>query len=464
LSSLQFNPQIHEQWGQSRLIFWRLAFSPTYSRTKALDELRHIFAEELGVTAYTVYELTGNFDLLVRVWLPRECTRAMLRERFRTLSEIGEVDYFEVDDTLRQWIWDDGVGGLRKPDPAVLRDGPGASDFYAVNRALATKTPLQEAQREAYIKANVLAETPTNPGVKFAVAVRAQNLGDRQRDAIRKTLLQIMNDAETIHERSLYEGEGFGQFLLIGRVAFEHFHAISAELTERINNDALLEGFGARTYTFPVATPHFVEFSDHLPINGTEPARESLRSYLEAGESESLEVKGSAFVDLKRYFIGDGARETPDEIADEGVLRSIVALLNGRGGVLIVGAVEKAHFASVRHHADLFRTIEEIGDFLVVGLAPDYGDRGNWDAWERRLRDVANTRIQPPAGSWYTAHRDTSLGRDIAVIVVAPPQDQSPYYLQMAGDYAFFTREGNLTRRLHGPEIHAYLDQRRRRR
>src|SRR5687768_15863047 len=61
--------KVHERWGGERLFFWRLAFSPTYDANRILDALREVLAEQ-NVTSYAVYETSGLYDVLLRVWMP----------------------------------------------------------------------------------------------------------------------------------------------------------------------------------------------------------------------------------------------------------------------------------------------------------------------------------------------------------------------------------------------------------
>src|SRR4051812_44958174 len=73
--------RMHEDFAQERMAFVQLKFEPTYHRDWALQQLRSAF-RETHVVSYTVWELFGDVDLLIRLWLPpslsmKELTRGL---------------------------------------------------------------------------------------------------------------------------------------------------------------------------------------------------------------------------------------------------------------------------------------------------------------------------------------------------------------------------------------------------
>src|SRR5262249_19011992 len=126
---------------------------------------------------------------------------------------------------------------------------------------------------------------------------------------LRDDLREILHDCKHVSTASLYKGSGFCQFMIMGKVESSAFSTIKTDLIDRINQKKMQRVFGVRTYT------HIVTGSagDTFPMVDRLPSAEivttdvdPVEKYLEQVESDVLEFKGSAFVDLNRYFLGDG--------------------------------------------------------------------------------------------------------------------------------------------------------------
>ncbi len=77
----------------------------------------------------------------------------------------------------------------------------------------------------------------------------------------------------------------------------------------------------------------------------------SVRKLASRDESDTLEFKSSLSVDVRRLLLGDGEKSTSTGLEDEGVLRSIVAMLNSKGGDVVVGVAEKEDFRAAAPRA-----------------------------------------------------------------------------------------------------------------
>jgi DGQHR domain-containing protein len=186
----------------------------------------------------------------------------------------------------------------------------------------------------------------------------------------------------------------------------------------------------------------------------------SVKKLVSRDESETLEFKGSLSLDVKRLLLGDGARATRVGLEDEGVLRSIVAMLNSRGGEVVVGVLEQIDFA----HADDQRlaSLLRIEDKLIIGLDQEYDKKG-WDSYQRRLTELIESRIGPDVLDQQLveiaklAARDGESGATYDICRVSIQPSETRQYLN--GEH-FYVRRGNKTDQLKGPEIDRYWQSR----
>jgi DNA sulfur modification protein DndB len=166
---------------------------------------------------------------------------------------------------------------------------------------------------------------------------------------------------------------------------------------------------------------------------------------LMAGESDTLEVKGSLSLDLNRLLLGDGKKEKSKTIEDE-ALAQIVAFLNGKRkeGRLIIGAIETKRYVYENIQQRL-GFCPQIGSFTVVGIESDYGFVDG-DHFENRLRDLVKTRITPNIESSITTEFMPYKGKTLGVIVITRDPNQWCYL----DGKQFFVRHGNRTIELLG--------------
>ena len=68
---LHWHNSVHKEWGKERLYFYRLGFAPIYNLTAIERALSKLFARH-RIGSQVTYELYGNWDLLVRLWLPSD--------------------------------------------------------------------------------------------------------------------------------------------------------------------------------------------------------------------------------------------------------------------------------------------------------------------------------------------------------------------------------------------------------
>lgn len=265
----------HEEIGES-LYFWRLSFSPIYLRDSARAGLRAALAR-CRVKSVTVYEMLGVYDVLIRVWLPKGCQpdhfqEALLDELKPHGLEMSEP--FAVEYPVRHWAFDRGG----EPDDPTKGD---------IKRLLRNPDKVRAFERrelsaddDAELQSKFLAVTPgfrdkQRPGIKFALVVSgtsrepgaepsAQTLTPTDRDELEEQLTRVLDEATTIEDRSLYAGEGFGHFVILGRVSYDNFHDIHKKLVTQIEEAPIREPFTAGTLTLVSGQRGLRLFSEQL--------------------------------------------------------------------------------------------------------------------------------------------------------------------------------------------------------
>lgn len=442
VSRYQWHSRVHKEWGKERLYFWRLRFQPVYERGAVIDRLQEVF-EEMDIASYAVYELFGEADLLLRVWLKTAHTatdlKDKLHERIRELN-LSHAEHFSVSKILRHWVWDDE--GLAPPSNDRLLEPLPDHHINQVNMGRATRSTLSTLTADG-----LLAETLHIRGIKFAMVITApvQELSLDQQNDLRRRVTEIVEQADRIQERSLYQGSGFGLYLLLGRVDYDHFDDIRRQLADPINTGVVPASIGARTYTMIVPGQDFLLFQDILPLAKQIRDDEDFHAeqVLRSDESSKIEVKASAYLDYNRLLLGDGRREKNDEWTTEGVLRAVCALLNTEGGTVVVGALEQRRFPRLGPFAEA----PKIGRYICVGVEPDYFGR-DWDRYELDLQKLFRDRIKDKPGLWLNVTREAVQGVDVAKIYIRQP-DRDWYYLD---GRRFFVRQGGATIELDGPD------------
>ncbi len=175
--------------------------------------------------------------------------------------------------------------------------------------------------------------------------------------------------------------------------------------------------------------------------------------YLDKDESETLEFKGSLAINLNRYLLGDGKLVHDSSLPNEGVLKSIVAFLNAKGGDLLVGILELKRFEDI--YNDRLSDCPVHKDKIVFGIEGEY-NKDEWDGYLQRLMSYIETRISPDVidADLVRIARASHDGKDLCLISVQPADAKQ--YLQNR----FYIRRGNKTVLLEGADIDRYWSSR----
>lgn len=453
---LIWNHRVHQQWADEDLSFWRLAFFPRFREKDVVKTIERVLAE-LDISSYAVYETLGLFDLFIRAWLPSQS-----HERVeQALNEALQGEYlqllesFTVNRVLRHHVWDDGKGGLHEPDATTLEQHLSDEEINAVNQNSLSPERVEELEEK-----KVIAPLDPKPGIKFFTIITSPvfstTFGARKR--LEQDLLGVLEDSR-IKETSLYEGSGFGNFIVMGRAASDDFFAIPA-LANDINELGIYEAFTARPYTHPCGSENMLAFVEQIPTAKRE-EQIDVKAMLESPESRQLEVKGSLRLDWGRWLLASepGELESNDDVLNDGVIKAVVGMLNADGGQVLIGALERRRFASGESPLDpRLAEFEQIGDYLVVGIdGEERFKAGEWDAFRLQLQDLLTRRIDPsPAGLFNVS--EAKLGDRTLCVVTVQPSSTTWFYRRLGPNdpVRFYVREDGRTIAYAGSDADNY--------
>ena len=168
-----------------------------------------------------------------------------------------------------------------------------------------------------------------------------------------------------------------------------------------------------------------------------EPELEPIADVARRGESERLEFKSSARVNLRT-----GKR---DDAMETVAAKTVAAFLNSRGGTLLLGVDDNGR---------------------LIGLGPDYTTlrHENADRYELFLRDLWRTRLGANAAVLPRLDFAPADGGDGAEVCrVTVPPSPVPVYLsgpKGRGGRELWVRAGNSTQRLEVDDAITYVSQR----
>ncbi len=487
ISPFQWHPLVHERWGKERLHFWFLRYSSIYDRGKYVQGLEALLSE-LDILSYTIYELTGGYDLLARAWVPHTVRTADLTDRMYGLDKVDDAQHFRVQATYRHWPWrqrHNGSYDIRKPEPLDIDAGPLSRDIAILNvvaaRAAACKgssgrvtvpsvdtKALKRQEVSALLRQYEASNLLIRPryrhkGVKFVILVTSQRGNPEQLNILTSEISRILDTASSrgsLNEASLYFGQGFdtGRYLILARVPYLRYHDLSEYVLVPINR--LMGIVATRTFTYGMATPSFVAHRELLPVEepDTPEIPEDPMEMLSQEESHTFEVKGSGLTNLDRWIKGGGKHADDDHTTGQ-LARALVSLLNSAGGIVLLGALEEAKYPEeddegrLGDYADL-----RMGNYLCLGIDQEMKRRGGWDSYVRHLRQKLLKQIGGGSDFWIGPFEKrpvkTPDGRTRTLLGIPVRQPDEWFWFD---NDAFVVRRGPESERLSGKDAADYM-------
>lgn len=450
---LLWHHRLHEEWAKERLYFWRLGFSPTYDRNSIVTGLESVFSD-LQILSYGMYESTGQHDLFLRIWLPTTVTQdtfeTTLYDRL-SRENLQICEPFVVSNVVSHWIWNGGDDNIPEVSQEVLGRRLPDAEIERVNNG-----SLSEEELKRYSEQNLIRVWSPRDGIRIIILIPRppHSLPVKARQALTVRLHSILSKAENLYDVSVYEGGGFAQFLMLATVNPQEFGHVN-EVIDEINSVGLQTFFEVRTYTHVVVNSagKQLPLRDRMPRSAEVISEEPIEAYLSRGESDDLEFKGSAFVDLKKW-LHSGKLERNDKVTNEGALKAIVGFLNARGGILVLGVLESKKFTS-EQAVERLEDFPSYGEYTVTGVNLDW-DGHDIDWFQLRLQELIRDRIQPRPTSWLSVKMRSFENRDLCVITLRQVVSDDWFYLNDGGTSKFYVREGNSTRLLSGPDADEY--------
>jgi hypothetical protein len=314
---------MHEDRGEC-LVFWRLAFHPTYERELIRSAILTCLQAH-GVRSTIAYELFGAHDLLLRVWVPESSNaNAIEGDLLNALAghDLRDVEIFTVSYPVRHWPFKREGFAFYWPEPADIRNLLSEEQITSIDDGTAPTDVIERAENQGVLRRYAAPEDPNLPGIKFAMVVRGGgNLSHSDLYSFEAALKNLLDAADRIDQRSLYAGEGFGHFLVMGNVDYERFHALNEQLLVPFNAAIVREEFSARTFTHLSGQRGFLISRERLSGPAVSPGvREAAASVVsdDGRVSVSALVPGYIFAGRFRIerFVGHGGFGLVYEVFD----------------------------------------------------------------------------------------------------------------------------------------------------
>ena len=405
---LQWHAEMHQKLGERALHFWFLRLSGPYEKDKTFSTLVQCM-EDVNAVAYAGYELSGEFDMMLRLWLPPDEVGRfgeLLEEKIRPTTD---RDY-AVTSVVRHWVWEkNGSAGVDPCKMERLNRATLLADIKTLNRLsesshkesrVHAKNAREAKLLEDFMSANAIRTVTGESGIRLVLRLRSDpdiSNEDQKRvieqvamtlDGLRDSgdLLSAERSSKlALREVSLYACLD-GTLIALCRIDYLAWHKIREQLITPLGRISGL----AQTTTFPALSPNLEVSREKLLVQGEvrdlfgkqdltnrlvravvqrerlkqpeEPPDPSelpkpppgslpVSEFLDREEASNFEVKGSAFAPLEPWL--NRPVDAPEEYGlkedkaffCDTIVRAIVAMLNTVGGDILIGALEVDRYA-----------------------------------------------------------------------------------------------------------------------
>jgi hypothetical protein len=512
LRVLVWKDDVHEEREAYIIQFWRISFGPRYNLSEVLNSLGEMYAK-VGIVSHIEYETLGDFDILLRMWVPRatipeEIENLLLRHLER--NDMWDAQGF-IGHTFSHW------GQLEREASGIDDAAPRPSPRLTAELidSIAEYNAAQFAEYRARINAE-FDDPPRTPqlisepagvqqlvsppdgapplvspislaarGVRFYITFDAplRTFTPAVRNEIAYQIDQRGKDVCTrwAERRSQYPafvssyvGSGLlsSSFFVMARAPHGAFHKFTRELIIELRTIPLLQANRVRTYTHVIADQMFSGFAESLKSPSTEFSNEDVF----APEGPTLEFKATFSANLDRYR-HQGVLE-PDEAMKTAVVKSVCGFLNSReGGTLVIGVLEVAQMR--RLDQGVLDWLKQTFDYdpaelraslnlspdgpppnAILGVDIEVGTGKQYqtpDVYQLAVQQALSDRLSSDASTWTRMGWRVVRDKRLLVITISPASEW--IYAKSPGDSAatrFYVRRGASTEEVHGHEADVY--------
>lgn len=277
-----WNPRYHTDRAQETLAFYALQFRD-FDRDAAIGAIDKAVSDA-HIRSAVCYNFFGSHDLLLRTWLPQG-----LRTDAFSAALAGFLGEYTSSPRREQTYPRVLPFAVAKETPFAFHrpiDVHKYSDtqLLAIERYFLLAEPeseslAQEANESHHIcdYREHLPQPAYGEHVKFVVSVRRRrDLASDARRGLERALHERVRQCTDLHtpdaarrypvfpQLSLYCGDGFTHYLLLGLVRGDSFSAMRDALVNQLLSDPLRRAYGIRTRTAFAATPWHVLASEGL--------------------------------------------------------------------------------------------------------------------------------------------------------------------------------------------------------
>lgn len=452
--------ELHNQFARERLCFFWISFGAHYERRPALAQIKRAL-QSVPILSYAVWELLGEQDLLIRIFLPVDIHPDDLRDR---LSEAivqphaADVNFFTVSKVLYHWMsarYPVSVSDfLRTVDPSHTSELNDHKRFPAASLAI-------------YTRKHFVFPLATDGLIPFFMRISEKPEAApmvTERDFEGELIALFKKASRYLNRVGIFKGIGFrSRYLVSALIEPESWPKLRDVLSEGVLG---LDKY-AKTVTHLSARPKPIDRREQLKsevVGGvhTTPLSPALFEGLVDGpETKILELKGTAFIDVKRWR--DTGEPQKSNVITQSLVKVIAGMLNTVGGRVIVGVLELSSKEISRFTVDQIKQlfpdlqVTPSNKRAVIGVSHEYG-ANDWDGYDRRIREILNSRIDPPPTRWLEIETVPIFGLDCCVVTVS--RHRSWFFVKgdKGKDDTFYIRDGSITKPLTGSKMIEYME------
>lgn len=242
-----WHPLVHQRFDED-LYFFLLSAKP-FVRQEITESVKKL-ALNFGVKEFCAYRIFGQYDVLLRIWLPSIQGPQFLNKAAETVTNLQAIIPFHVTNIVDKWRFKN-------------------NDYALAIKRLSTITPnlIKEVQedkaphdKQDLIAAGLLAEVSdyrkgNNRAIKAFIAISEPKWSDlKKRQGMFSEIISLAEQEKRFQKITIHSGMGFSWLLI--KVVTEEFYSLGhlvETIADKYGND------GISTNTFIASTDTYVE-------------------------------------------------------------------------------------------------------------------------------------------------------------------------------------------------------------